>query len=198
MLRFPGHCTQWTRAHLVRSIGERIKALRIEQGMTLAELGEKASLSTSYLSQVERDKTTPSLSTLVDIAAALNVRLRHFFETEAEAAHVVRADEATDRLVSDGQIARAPLSPEVGNNKLETSRVTLQPGSAAQQMPTFSGEEFVFVLAGELSVQVGDERFVLTAGDSIHHDALQPHCWRNEGHEPCIVIWSRATAWLER
>jgi len=183
---------------LVKSIGERIKALRTELGMTLAELGKAANLSTSYLSQVERDKTTPSLSTLIDIAAALNVRPRYFFETEAEAAYVTRADEAEDHLVSDGQIARSHLSPEVSANKLASYRVTLRPGASSEQLPTYSGEEFVFVIAGELTGQVGDEEFVLMAGDSIHYDALQPHSWRNAGNEPCIVIWSRATAWLER
>jgi transcriptional regulator with XRE-family HTH domain len=64
---------------LTKSIGERIKALRTERRLTLAGLGEKVTLSVSYLSQIERDKTTPSLSTLMDIAKVLNVGLRYFF-----------------------------------------------------------------------------------------------------------------------
>ena len=68
------------------SIGERIKALRSDQGLTLARLGEKTGLSTSYLSQIERDKTTPSLVTLTAIARPLNVGVRYFFETEVRQA----------------------------------------------------------------------------------------------------------------
>jgi transcriptional regulator with XRE-family HTH domain len=185
-------------APLLESIGERIKALRTEQGMTLAELGGKADLSTSYLSQIERDKTTPSLSTLTCIAKALNVGLRYFFETEAEVAYVVRAGGGQNGLTSDSSIIRQRLMPEAGSNKIEICRVVLEPHTSSEQFVPYPGEEFVFVLAGELTVVAGDEQFVLAAGDSIHYDALQPHCWSNEGGEPCLAIWSRATARLER
>ena len=183
---------------MVKSIGERIKSLRTEQGMTLAGLGGKVNLSVSYLSQIERDKTTPSLSTLMDIAKALNVGLRYFFETEVEAAYVVRADKGQDSLAPDSPIARLHLTPEVGSSKLETYRVILQPHTSSAQHAPFAGEEFGFVLAGKLTISVGDEQFVLDAGDSIHYDALQPNCWSNEGNESCVVIWSRAISRLER
>jgi transcriptional regulator with XRE-family HTH domain len=182
---------------LVKSIGERIKALRTEQAMTLAELGVKVNLSTSYLSQIERDKTTPSLSTLMDIAKVLNVGLRYFFETEAEAAYVVRADKSQDGLALNSSSAGLRLTPEVGGSKIEAYRVILQPHTSSEQLGSFPGEEFGFVLVGELTIKVGDEQFVLAAGDSIHYDALQPYCWINEGDEPCVVIWGRATSQLE-
>ena len=183
---------------LTKSIGERIKALRTERGMTLAELGEKVNLSVSYLSQIERDKTTPSLSTLMDLAKVLDVGLRYFFETEAEAAYVVRADQGQAGLASDSSTACLRLTPEVGSSKIEAYRVVLQPHSSPEQLALFAGEEFGFVLAGELTLSVGDERFILDAGDSVHYDALQPHCWHNAGNEPCVLIWGRATSRLER
>jgi transcriptional regulator with XRE-family HTH domain len=186
-----------TQIPLVKSIGERIKALRTEQGMTLAELGGKANLSTSYLSQIERDKTTPSLSTLTLIAKALNVGLRYFFEAEAEAVYVVRA-ESQDEPALDSPITRQHMTPKVGNHKLEVSRVILGPHTSPEQLVPYPGEGVVFVLAGELNIVVGDEQFVLAAGDSIHYDALQPHCWSNTGDEPCVVIWGCATSRLER
>jgi transcriptional regulator with XRE-family HTH domain len=179
---------------LMKSIGERIKALRTEQGMTLAGLGEKVALSVSYLSQIERDKTTPSLSTLMDIAKVLNVGLRYFFETEAEAAYVVRADQGQADIAPDPSAACLHLTPEVGNTKIEAYRVILQPCASFGQLAPFAGEEFVFVLAGKLTLSVGDEQFVLDAGDSIHYDALQPHCWRNEGSEASAVFWGRAAS----
>lgn len=183
---------------MVESIGERIKELRIEQGMTLAELGERTNLSTSYLSQIERDKTTPSLSTLMGIARALNVGLRYFFEAEAEAAYVVRADVGQDDLAADAPIVRLCLTPEVGSHKIEVERVMLQPHASSGPLTTYPGEEFAFVLAGEVTISVGDEQFALVTGDSIHYDALQPHCWSNQGNQPCIVIWGRSTSRSER
>ncbi len=179
---------------LVKSIGERIKALRTEQGMTLAGLGEKVALSVSYLSQIERDKTTPSLSTLMDIAKVLNVGLRYFFETEAEAAYVVRADQGEADLARDSSAASLHLTPEVGSSQIEAYRVVLQPYTSPQQLAPFVGEEFVFVLAGKLTLSVGDEQFVLDVGDSIHYDARQLHCWHNADSEPCALIWGRAAS----
>jgi transcriptional regulator with XRE-family HTH domain len=180
------------------SIGERIKALRTEQGMTLAELGEKVKLSTGYLSQIERDKAAPSLSTLMDIAKALNVGPRYFFETEAEVAYILRAHGGQNSLAPDSPVARLRLTPDVGSSKLEAYRVILQPHASSEQLDLFSGEEFGFVLTGELTIRVGDEQFVLAAGDSIHYDAFQPYGWSNAGDEPCVVIWGRAASPLER
>jgi transcriptional regulator with XRE-family HTH domain len=176
------------------SIGERIRVLRTEQRMTLAELGEKVSLSASHLSQIERDKTAPSLSTLMDVARALNVGPRYFFETEADVAYIQRADRVQDNHGTSRRIEHLQLTPKIGSSKLEVCKVILQPQTAPEQLELFSGEEFSFVLNGELTISVGDERFVLVAGDSIHYDAFQPHYWSNAGDRPCVVIWGRAAS----
>jgi transcriptional regulator with XRE-family HTH domain len=181
-----------------KSIGERIKALRMEQHMTLAQLGQKTNLSISYLSQIERDKTTPSLSTLTGIAKTLKVALRYFFEAEAEAAFVMRSDERRDGPTADSSITRQCLSPQTGNHKLEIYRVVLKPHTPWEELAPYPGEGCAFVLSGELAICVGDEEFVLAAGDSIHYDALQPHGWSNKGDKLCTVIWSHSASWSER
>jgi DNA-binding XRE family transcriptional regulator len=178
-------------APLTDSFGERIKTLRIEQGMTLAELGEKANLSTSYLSQIERDKTSPSLTTLEMIAKSLNVGLRSLFETDDEVAHVVRAGGGTNKSTNSHSIQRQPLMPLEGNPEIEVYRITFRPRSAPEQIDQIAGEEIIYVLVGELTVSIGDEQFVLTVGDSIHYDALLTHSWKNEGDDPCTFIWGR-------
>jgi transcriptional regulator with XRE-family HTH domain len=179
------------------SIGERIKALRVGQGKTLSDLGERANLSISYLSQIERDKTTPSISTLTSIAKALDVGLRYFFETEAETAVVVRRGEEGVTISSDTRAACQPLTPEVGETKLDVCRITLPPHAPSESLPQRAGEELAFVLSGELTITIGDEQFLLSAGDSVHYNALEPHCWQNFGSEPCAVIWSHAIPWSE-
>lgn len=182
----------------MNSIGERLKALRTEQGMTLAELGEKTNLSTSYLSQIERDKTTPSLATLTGVAKTLDVSLRYFFETDSEPAHVVRADQVRNGPASDSAVVRTSLAPTGENNKLHAYYVVVEPHSAPEQLEPHPAEELVFVLAGELTISVGDEEYVLGAGDSIHYDALLPHSWSNRGDDACQALWSHATSWSER
>jgi transcriptional regulator with XRE-family HTH domain len=188
---------------LAESIGERIKALRTEQGLTLADLGERANLSTSYLSQIERDKTTPSLVTLTAVAKALNVGLRYFFELEGEAAYLIRAERAPNGHGQNGGGGMLPersrsLTPEGENSKLVVRRIVAAPHTASEPLPVVPGEEFLLVLAGELKVIVGSEEFCLMAGDSVHYDAAQPHCWLNESDEPCTAIWSRAITQIER
>jgi transcriptional regulator with XRE-family HTH domain len=179
-------------------IGERIKALRTERGMTLADLGEKVKLSTSHLSQIERDKTTPSLSTLLDIAKALNVGPRYFFEIEAEAAYILRAGTGQNNHQSADQALQVRLTPDAGNNKLEVYRVQIEPHTSIEQLDPFSGEVLGFILSGELTIKVGEEKYILASGDSIHYDASQPYDWINADDEPCIVIWGRAASSLER
>ena len=182
---------------MAESIGERIKTLRTRQGMTLAELSEKANLSISYLSQIERDKTSPSLTTLETIAKSLNIGLRYLFETDDEVAFVVHADRGTRAAPSGVLIERQPLMPQSGNPEIEVYRIIIHPNAAVEQIEQFAGEEIIYVLNGELTISIGDELFTLNAGDSIHYDALLMHSWQNESNESCTIIWGRARALSE-
>jgi transcriptional regulator with XRE-family HTH domain len=182
----------------MNGIGDRIKLLRTERGMTLAELGAQVNLSTSYLSQIERDRTTPSLATLTSIAKALDVRLRYFFETEADTAVIIRADVQPSAEPIASPIHRQRLTPEKGDNKIETYQVTFSSRTLLTPLMPHPGEEFCFVLSGTLTMTIGDERYALAAGDSIHYDAQQPHAWGNESAEPCNVIWSHSMPRSER
>lgn len=160
--------------------------------MTLAELGEKANLSISYLSQIERDKTSPSLTTLETIAKSLNIGLRYLFESDKEVAFVVRANRTTNATTSGASIERQPLMPLSGNPEIEVYRINIHPHSATQEFEQFAGEEIIFVLEGELTISIGDEQFILCAGDSIHYDALLMHSWNNASNQSCVMIWGRA------
>ncbi|HVN53204.1 MAG TPA: XRE family transcriptional regulator [Anaerolineaceae bacterium] len=177
---------------MAEGIGERIKILRIEQGLTLAELGESVSLSPSHLSQIEREKTAPSLSTLLEIAKALNVDPRYFFEIETNVVHIERAKRGPEESSPQKQIEYFPLTPRIGNWRLDVYRIVFQPHTQSEKLDLFSGEEFSFVLYGELMIHIGNEQIILCAGDSIHYDANQPHEWGNYGDQPCIIIWGRA------
>jgi transcriptional regulator with XRE-family HTH domain len=175
------------------SIGERVKSLRINRQMTLAVLGEKVNLSTSYLSQIERDRTNPSLTTLMHIARSLNVEPRYFFESSDDTTLVLRAGQVIQPENLNPAMVRYPLSPEDPGNTLQIYRVVIQPHSLLQEFEAFSGEQMCFVLSGELNIVIGGETHVIKAGDSIHYDALLLHSWRNQSDQPCELIWSRAS-----
>jgi transcriptional regulator with XRE-family HTH domain len=184
-----GTVPQSKRGKVVQNLGKRLRALRNEQGLTLVQLGQQVSLSASYLSQIERGETTPSLSRLTTIAKALDVEVRYFFEEDVSAPCIIRLNQGK-RLSGTANAIMELLSADLTDKKIQPYRLVCQPGASRDQPPTHPGEELGFVLKGQLTVTVGEETFVLKAGDSIHYETLQPHSWRNEGDEECIAIWA--------
>jgi transcriptional regulator with XRE-family HTH domain len=173
----------------VQSLSKRLRELRNERGLTLVQLGQRVDLSASYLSQIERGETTPSLSRLTAIAKALDVEVRYFFEEDVSSPCVVKLNQGR-RLEGVADVIVELLSADPSGKKIQPYRLVCQPGASRDQPPTHPGEEFGFVLKGQLTVTVGEETFVLKAGDSIHYETLQPHSWRNEGEEKCIAVWA--------
>jgi transcriptional regulator with XRE-family HTH domain len=171
------------------SLGSRLRALRAEQGMTLAQLGQMVGLSPSYLSQIEREKANPSLVTLSSIAETLGVELRSFFELSRPVWQVVRRGDGERFSDDQSKAVFQVLSSPAVRGKIEPCRVTCHPGMRTDR-GSHAGEELVFVLEGQLEVEVGEETFTLNTGDSIHYQAGQPHCWRNPGTRKSVVIWA--------
>jgi transcriptional regulator with XRE-family HTH domain len=172
----------------VQNLGKRIKALRNERGLTLVQLGQRVGLSASYLSQIERGVTMPSLTRLTAIAGALDVEVGYFFEDDVSAPCVVRSNQGK-RLDSTAGAIVELLSADLSDKKIQPYRLMCRSGAFRVQPTTHPGEELGFVIKGRLAVTVGEETFVLKAGDSIHYQTLQPHSWRNEGSEECVVVW---------
>ena len=173
----------------MQELGKRLKALRNERGLTLAQLGRQVSLSASYLSQIERGLAMPSLPKLTTIANILGVEVRHFFEEDVSSLHPTRSNQGK-RLNNTADVVVELLSADPTDKKIQPYRLVCQPGASRDRSPTYPGEEFGLILKGELTVTVGEETFVLKTGDSIHYETLQPHSWRNRGDETCVAIWA--------
>ncbi len=173
----------------MQDLGKRLKTLRNERGLTLAQLGQQVSLSASYLSQIERGIAMPSLSKLTSIASALNVGVGYFFEEDISAPCPVRSNQGR-KLKDTAGVMIELLSADPRDKNIQPYRLVCQPGASRDRSLTYPGEEFGLILKGQLTVTVGKETFVLQAGDSIHYETLQPHSWRNEGDQVCIAIWA--------
>jgi len=171
------------------SLGRRLKALRTEQGITLAQLGGMVGLSAGYLSQIERNKARPSLATLSSVAETLGVELRSFFEHPAPVWKVVRKSRGEEFVEPNREVAYQLLSSEGVRGKFQPYRVTCLPGMEIDTC-AHPGEEFIFILEGQLEVSVGEEAFTLREGDSIHYQGGQDHGWRNDSPKECVVIWA--------
>jgi transcriptional regulator with XRE-family HTH domain/mannose-6-phosphate isomerase-like protein (cupin superfamily) len=180
------------------SIGGRIKSLRQEQELTLAELAEKSKLSASHLSQVERDKSPPSLMTLASIAQALEINLRDLFESEGDQIHISRTTDVPEETDGTYPVARLPLTIPSSSWNLEVDRLTLHPEAPCLEFEPYPGEVLGFVLDGALALEIDDEQIELKAGDSIHYDANQPYRLCCGGDRPCSVIWCNSPPRYEK
>ena len=177
------------------SLGRRLRALRTELGITLAQLGGMVGLSASYLSQIERNKTKPSLATLSSIAETLGVELSSFFEHSTPVWQVVRKGRGEEVADRRAKVTFELLSSGGVRGRIEPYRVTCWPAMRIEG-DTHPGEEFVFIFKGQLEVRVGEESLTLKAGDSIHYQGSQPHAWRNESGKECMLMWALSTPLL--
>jgi transcriptional regulator with XRE-family HTH domain len=170
-------------------IGERIKAARQKRKLTLAKLAEKSNLSASHLSQIERDKSTPSLMTLASVANALEVNLRDLFESEEDQIHIARTTREPEEGSTASPVVRSRLTSPESRWDLQIDRLTLNPEAPCLEFEPHAGEVLGFVLEGTLMIVIDDEQFELEAGDSIHYDANRPYRLCCSSDSPCTVIW---------
>ena len=170
-------------------VGARVRSLRRERGLTIEQLAAATGLTKGFISQLERDRTAPSLSSIARICDALGVRLSHIFETEPAPALVRKRDRA--KLDTPFASENHLLSSR-DESRFQAIESEIPPGSGAgEELYSLPGEvEFVYVLAGTLELRVGDERHVLEEGDTITYPLPKPHTWRNASDsEPVKVLW---------
>lgn len=174
-------------------LGERIRGLRKRRKMTLAQLAGSASLSTGYISQIERNLAYPSIPALVGIARSLGVTVQWFFAgaspvPQEEHGYVVRAGNRLKIRYEQG-IVDELLTPKM-SLQVELIYTRLPPGSESAESYTHNGDAVGFVMSGELEMWVGDRRFHLYEGDSCSYSAGEPHRYRNPGQREAVVLWA--------
>lgn len=158
-------------------IGEKLKALRQEKGLSLEQLAGRVNLTRGFLSQVEKEKTSPSLSSLVKILGALDVRLADFFHcVEQRSGAVLRKDERR-YYTDEGKARVASLAAGFPNPTFEPFYAEFEPGLAHEHL-SGQGQIFAFVLQGALEIIIDDEAYVLEAGDCLYFDGRRPHAIR--------------------
>ena len=164
-------------------VGEKIKQLREKKGLSLKEVADATGFSTALLSQMESHLVSPSLGSIIKLAKALEVRVGDFFgETQGEPFAIVRKDErktvsrfASKEGVSYGYSYES-LGFEKKDRRMEPFIVTLEPATLkTSKTSAHEGEEFIFVLEGEMQVILGNHTDILYPGDSIYYDSNIPH-----------------------
>jgi transcriptional regulator with XRE-family HTH domain len=177
-----------------KRIGDRIRRLRLKKSMGLVELGKNTGLSASFLSQLETGRVVPTLRNLARIAMVFSKDLSYFFENEPAA--MFRVHRKRDRVRMPQTGAEPPtytfesLGYMVPDRHMDPYFAEFVP-LAAQVEPKshmHSGFEFLYVLAGDLTVRHGDQEAVLEPGDAVYFDANTPHSYRCVGAKPSQAI----------
>ncbi len=171
----------------VLPIGGRIKSRRKELGLTLAELAEASGLSAPFLSQAERNQTVPSLVSLTALARALRVEVSYFMEVPKDE-NIVRRSSEPEVIDLDSPVTYHQLSSILPGQLMDAIMMTIPPGHRFP-IDRREGEDFLFVVEGEIMSQVGDLRTILRKGDSMHFRSQSPHTAWNESSQPVVLLY---------
>jgi transcriptional regulator with XRE-family HTH domain len=170
-------------------IGEKIRALRQQRGMTISELAEAVGLSPSAVSQIERGTIDPSLRTLRSVADELHSPVFSFFLESPSQGLVVRKNERRSFSLPDRDAEYELLTPDL-NRRLEMIFMYLEPGMSTPHQPLpHAGDECLVVLEGKTRVEAGGQQYLLEEGDGIYLDEGVPHKVTNvgEGRVVCVA-----------
>jgi transcriptional regulator with XRE-family HTH domain len=171
-------------------IGARLRATRRDRGLTIDELARATGLTKGFLSQVERDLASTSVSSLLKICAALGIRIGDLFDEGGETG-LVRAGEQPS-VHFGGVGAEDHLLTPRSNRRLQIFHSTVAPGarSDADSYPTPTDAQFVHVTKGEFELTIAGEPFRLKAGDSLTFGGGEPRSWRNPSRSRgAELIW---------
>jgi len=178
-----------------KDIGQNIRQIREQTGQTVTAIAQRAGLTKSTLSKIEKGQVSPPISTLVRVAAALQVELASFFASSKPQKTCIYTPAGKGRILTrDGSrfgYAYEALALEMPGKRGEPFVLTIRPGDPAGEF-AHDGQEFIYMLSGSLAFSVGDETYTLRKGDSLYFNASQPHRTRVIGKQAakfvCVFI----------
>lgn len=164
-------------------LGAELKKLRKEKKMTLQVLSDKSTLSVSYLSQIERGLKTLTFTSLKKICESLEVDVNFFFNSKDSEARKMKLFNPTGK-----DFTYISLKGRMENPAFTPAVVDLPAGEARQSPYGHSGEEFVYILSGELEVVLDGETHTLYQDESFHIDSNEDHLWYNASDKVTRIL----------
>jgi len=182
-------------------IGEKIHDLREKKGLSLQDMANRTGYSSAILSQIENHLVSPPLGALIKLAKALEVKVGAFFgDDPRESYAIVRKDErrSISRFASKEGVNYGYSYESLGFDKkdrhMEPFLVSLEPATVKnEKLSTHDGEEFIFILEGEMEAILGTHKDILYPGDCIYYDSTIPHkvqCHGDISTKILAVIWT--------
>lgn len=177
----------------MHKIGERLRALRRSKNMTLKQVSEGTGLSESFLSQVEHSKSSITIESLMKISETFNVNPSFFFSDteEKEKEKEIQINKIgsfnEEQIISNFKYK--DLSGRFSKQTFLPTLVTLQPRKEGVRPLAHSGQEFIYVISGILTVIFDHDQISLEEGESIHMDSTIPHNWVNKTGEEVKFLY---------
>ena len=171
-------------------IGSKIKRLRVRLGLTQEELAARTELTKGFISQLERDITSPSIATLMDILEALGTNVSEFFsDREDDGVMTYAADDMFIKADEEAGVTIRWLVTNAQKNALEPNLVTLRPGASTEPDDPHEGEEFGYVLSGTITLVSGEQKRKVRRGDAFYFRPTGVHYLINTGKSEGKVLW---------
>ncbi len=177
-----------------RSLGDRIREAREARGLTLEDLSSRSGVPVDGLVRIESNRAIPPLGQLVRLGKALEMRMGYFLSAGVDSPMCVVRSDSRRKVARHGkQVSEQygyvyeSLAAEKANRLMEPFLVTLAP-TEFEEFSTHDGQEFLFVLEGEIRAQVGKQVEVLRAGDAVYYDSAYPHLVKCHGGKPAKIL----------
>ena len=171
-------------------IGAKLRELRVQKSLTQKELADRCELSKGFISQVERDLTSPSIATLIDILESLGTNPQSFFTDDStEKVVFTQADmfQKQDDGDKNGKITW--LVPDAQKNSMEPILLELGQNGESMEIPPHDGEEFGYLLAGRVMLCIGKQEYIVKKNSSFCIHPSSTHSLRNIGNGTAKIIW---------
>jgi transcriptional regulator with XRE-family HTH domain len=167
------------------NVGKCLRNLRTERDLSIRNLAEQSGLNANTLSLIENGKSSPSVSTLQQLANALKVPITAFFKTDVPKNNITYQKAGQRPLVAFNRGTLEDLGAGLTLHGGQPFIVNLEPKAGSGQTPiVHTGHEFVYCLEGHLSYQIDGNKYLLETGDSLLFEAHLPHSWKNIGDTP--------------
>lgn len=170
-------------------VGKKIREIRTSKRLSLRALADRSGLNVNTLSLVENGKSSPSVSTLQQLALALDVPIGYFFATEPQEKKVVFTPASQRPQAAFGITQMQNLGKDLAGGVVQPFMITLSPGmGSGERKINHNGYEFVYCLSGTVHYEIDTEQYQLEPGDSLVFEADLPHCWQNKCAESAELL----------
>ena len=177
------------------NVGARLRLVREERGLSLADISMRTGLDEEFLASVEAGDVSPPLGSIVKLSKVLDMKMGYFISGEGDKPYtVVRVDGR--KMVSryDAEKDRQygyeyeALAPHKKNRHMDPFLVTLKPAETEHERSSHDGQEFIYVIRGSMEVRLGDEIHILGPRDCIYYDSTIPHLVKCHGGEETKIL----------